>query len=137
MTEFPAVASSEMTVVEASELMKRLRIRHLPVVEAGHVVGIVSERDLKAATGSIRDVMSRDPYCVRVGTPLAEVAREMAKRKLGSAIVVDGEGRVVGIFTTTDGMRVLSEILDSRDQKADLAMMGIESLVGRRYSGHS
>ena len=57
--------------------------------------------------------MTRDPYCVPVGTPLSEVAGQMAEHKYGSAIITNGIGQIVGIFTTTDAMRVLQKMLQS------------------------
>jgi len=87
MTEYPTISSVRTTVSEASELMKKLGIRHLPVVDEGVVVGVISDRDLRQAemlsdamTLFVTDVMSAKPYCAKVGTPLAEVAREMADR---------------------------------------------------------
>jgi acetoin utilization protein AcuB len=50
---------------------------------------------------------------VRPDTPVDEVAREMADRRYGCAVVIEG-GKVVGVFTTTDALRALSELLDRR-----------------------
>lgn len=122
MTAHPAIAQVDMPAKEALASMSRHGFRHLPVVEGDEVVGIVSERDLlrmevflKSMHLLVSDVMSRDPYVVRVGTPLVEVVREMAREKLGSAVIVNGRNAVVGIFTTTDGMKVLCECLESGD----------------------
>lgn len=118
MTDYPSVAPSAMTVIQAMDFMQKNDVRHLPVVEHGQVIGIVSERDLKQAeilsdamTLVVTDIMTPNPYCVRVGTPLLEVTQEMAKHKYGCTIVLNQLGRVVGIFTTSDGMRVLSELI--------------------------
>jgi acetoin utilization protein AcuB len=139
MTEYPCIASQNMTITEAVEFMKKCGIRHLPVVEKGAVLGVVSERDLKQAeilsdamTMLVSDVMTPKPYCVKIGTPLADVAREMAKNKYGCTVVLNQIGRVVGIFTTTDGMRVLSEILDSKPERK-LRVVRVEELLTRDY----
>src|SRR5579859_1531253 len=99
MTEYPTVASGKTYVSEALELMEQFKIRHLPVVDRGKVVGIVSDRDLKKAeilsdsmTLIVSDYMTPNPYCVRVGAPLTAVAKEMAKRKYGSANVLNAVG---------------------------------------------
>jgi acetoin utilization protein AcuB len=92
-------------------------IRHLPVVEEGRVVGVVSNRDLGLAEAllldesrdvAIADVMSADVYVVDPRANLGQVARSMAESKLGSAIVVE-RGNVVGIFTTVDALNALSQ----------------------------
>lgn len=136
MTPYPSIASEKMSVMEASEFMIKNNIRHLPVVKLGKVIGIVSERDLKQAEilsdamqVFVSDIMTPNPYCVKVGTPLSEVAHQMAKHKYGCTVVLNGT-TVVGIFTSTDGMRVLSELLSSETSKM-FHSLGVE----RFFSG--
>jgi acetoin utilization protein AcuB len=114
----------EASLAEALELMDELGIRHLPVVEGKKIVGIVSDRDihlLKSLKGveshhlHVDDAMTPHPYHAAPDAPLEEVAAVMADRKLGSALVMEN-GRVVGIFTAVDGLRVLAEILEGRDR---------------------
>ncbi len=119
MTKHPYIANSKMLVTEADVFMKECHIRHLPVIENGKIIGLVSDRDLKKAlafrgpgTLSVEDVMTRNPYCIKKGTQLAEVARVMSEKRIGSAIITDEKGSALGIFTTTDGMRILSQILN-------------------------
>ncbi len=103
----------------AHALMREHGIRHLPVLDAARLVGVVSERDLALlerfagvdpATFRIAKAMRTDPLTVPPDAPIDDVARQMAERKSGSAIVVDGD-RVVGVFTTTDALRALSHVL--------------------------
>jgi CBS domain-containing protein len=123
MTDYPQVAKADMSVTEAAEIMEKGGFRHLPVVENGKITGVISERDLKQAlilTDDsmgllVQDVMVRDPYIVSEGTSLSEVAGVMAEMKYGCAIVVDSEKRAIGIFTTTDGMRILKNLLERGD----------------------
>jgi acetoin utilization protein AcuB len=123
MSDYPQVIKADASVTEAAEIMEKHRIRHLPVIEKGSIIGVISERDLKQAlilTDDsmgllVQDVMTRDPYIVREGTPLSEVAGVMAEKKYGCAIIVDAEKRAIGIFTTTDGMRVLKSLLERGD----------------------
>lgn len=99
-------------IAAAWAMMQQHRIRHLPVVENGRVVGLISDRDLqilRALHGvdpddiMVSELMQGDPYVVSPDEPLRRVAHEMATRRIGSAVVVDG-GEVVGIFTTTDAL---------------------------------
>lgn len=135
MTPFPSIASRRTPIAEAQIFMKEMEIRHLPVLEGGRVVGLVSERDLKQALPfarqhslTVADVMSPDPYCVKVGTRLSEVAEKMARRKVGSAVVMSSAAQVVGIFTTTDALRVLTETLSS-GHRSSLRDRAIEELL--------
>jgi len=124
MTPFPWSIESDRDVAEAWQMMADLDIRHLPVTEAGRLVGIVSGRDLgltmDARLGSPRgagvkvgELCAHEPFVVETTAPLAWVAREMAERRLGSVLVVY-QGRLAGIFTTTDACRVLAEMLAER-----------------------
>ncbi len=115
MTPSPETVDLRCSAGEAYERMQQLRIRHLPVVDGSKLVGIVSERDLclaKTAHGidandiSIGEVMTRDIYTIEPDTPLEEAARAMVEGRFGSCIVLS-RGKVAGIFTTTDALRVL------------------------------
>jgi acetoin utilization protein AcuB len=101
------------------DTMRELAIRHLPIVQEERLVGLVSERDLKAAWGlpeakklAVGDVMKRDVFVAHSDMALSEVASEMADGKLGSAIIVDAGGNVTGIFTTTDALRILASLAE-------------------------
>jgi acetoin utilization protein AcuB len=106
----------------AHRMMREQRIRHLPVLHQGKVVGIVTDRDLRLVE-TLRDVdpnkvavseaMTPDPYIVAPGTSLDEVVSTMAAKKYGSAVVSD-HGHVVGIFTTVDACSAFAELLTTR-----------------------
>jgi acetoin utilization protein AcuB len=118
MTASPHTIGQEQTLERAHEIMRAERIRHLPVLQAGKLVGLLSQRDLHLIETlsdvdpkdtTVAEAMSQDVYCVTPTTPLLEVAREMAEHKYGSAVVVEGS-RVVGVFTTTDALHALIDI---------------------------
>jgi acetoin utilization protein AcuB len=119
MTPSPHSIGVSLTLADARNMMRAYRIRHLPVLDGGKLVGVVSDRDiqmvesmgqLKADEVSVEEAMSQAPYTVTPTTPLEVAARHMAKHKLGSAVVLDAN-KVVGVFTTTDGMRALADLL--------------------------
>jgi CBS domain-containing protein len=101
------------------EIMDLGRVRHFPVLEDGRLVGIVSQRDLLAASLTrvldfegahrraflhsveVREVMTRSVRTVTPQTTLAEVARLLDRHKIGCVVVMEGE-RPVGLVTETD-----------------------------------
>ena len=122
MTVAPVVIGSDRTLDEARRLMRERGIRHLPVVDAGALVGLVSQRDLylaetlrgvDPATDTVREAMIAEPFAVGPEAPLAEVADAMAERRLGSVVVVD-RGSVIGLFTTVDALRSLARLAGRR-----------------------
>lgn len=122
MTKVPHSVGDEQALAHASSLMKEYGIRHLPVLRGGKLLGILTDRDvhlIEALVGeegadlAVAEAMTEEPYAVDPGTPLDEVAREMAEKKYGSAVVVQNR-KVVGIFTTVDACRALSELLHTR-----------------------
>lgn len=119
MTAIPHTIGKDIALKKAYELMKKEGFRHLPVQDGGALVGIISDRDIKLAcsfgdgnTLTVEDVMSPDPYTVKPEDSLDHVVTEMAEHKYGCAIVQQGNGKVVGIFTATDGLRVFGEVLN-------------------------
>ena len=120
MTAAPETIRPGLPLAEAHRLMRERNIRHLPVLDGGKLVGVVSQRDLyliESLKGvnpeevPVEEAMSPQVWSVAPNTPLADAARYMHEHKDGCAVVVDGE-KVVGVFTTTDAMRVLAELLD-------------------------
>jgi acetoin utilization protein AcuB len=119
MTPGPYFVAPDDPLSRAEALMRDHGIRHLPVVDERELVGVLSDRDLSlvqkagAHDGepSVADAMTREPYVVTPNAPLNHVARIMADRKIGSAVVVD-RGAVIGVFTVTDGMQALVEALE-------------------------
>jgi acetoin utilization protein AcuB len=122
------IMTSEVTTLKrnekltiADDVMQLGRIRHLPVLDDDEqeVVGIVSQRDLFRGalaqalgygqharrkmldTLLVKDVMTTDVITTTPETPLAEAARVLMERKIGSLPVVK-DGRLIGILTEGD-----------------------------------
>lgn len=120
MSPMPHTINSEVGLNSAKDLMREFGVRHLPVQKAGRLVGVLTDRDLKLAstfdkTGdfSVEDAMTPDPFTVDPSEPLNDVVKHMAEKKYGCAVVAQTNGKVVGIFTATDGLRAFAEILES------------------------
>jgi acetoin utilization protein AcuB len=119
MTPTPHLIGAEQSMAAAHAVMRTNGIRHLPVLHGGKLVGVVSQRDLHFIESledvdpddvRVEEAMTQDVYAVPPRTPLREVVSEMAERKLGSAVVVDGQ-KIVGVFTTVDALDTLAGLL--------------------------
>jgi acetoin utilization protein AcuB len=129
MTRSPATVHSDALVRGVVDMMRKRKIRHLPVVDrADHLVGIVTDRNLRQVvfdpsiqerlgdlagllnTLTVRDVMTWGVITVQPETQIREAARIMRERKVGALPVVDGE-RVVGMLTETDVLRAFQDVL--------------------------
>lgn len=122
MTPFPHTIGAEASVEEALALFQKLGVHHLPVEEAGELVGILSSRDLErqvnpALAPDERRSIRVGSLCVRDGlllcdadAPLDQVLLELAERKVGSALVTR-RGDLVGIFTIHDACIGLARLL--------------------------
>lgn len=108
MTADPKCVAMSTLVKEAIELIKKLGVRHLPVVDGPRLVGIVSDRDLRACYGEgradtelIGSIMVPDPVVVREEETMGKVAEHMVSQRISSLPVVRGK-HVVGIVTLAD-----------------------------------
>lgn len=118
MTREPYSVASTDTLARVRHLMLVHGIRHLPVIDGGRLVGVVTDRDVVAiesvpgidlAHVEVARVMSR-PIQVWGETPLDEVSELMTKRKADCVVVQGGHG-VAGIFTASDAISALTDLL--------------------------
>lgn len=123
MTEVPATADQGLLLSDARERMFMDHIRHLIVLAEGHLRGVLSSRDISLALSfrdvdpkkiTVADAMSSDVYTCLPTTPISEVAGEMEAHGYGCAIVTDGGEEVLGVFTTTDALRALRQVVTGK-----------------------
>lgn len=122
MTTQPHSIGREQTMAMAHKMMREHRFRHLPVLDGGKLVGLLSDRDLHLietlrdvdpSKVTVEDAMSTTPYSVAPDTPIDEVVTTMAEKKYGCAVIMQN-GKLVGILTTVDVCTAFAELLHSR-----------------------
>jgi acetoin utilization protein AcuB len=122
MTRSPHTIGRDQSLAAAHEMMRAHRIRHLPVLGEGKVVGIVSLHDLHFVetlkdvdpkTVLVEEAMTSEAYVVGADAGLDTVATAMAERRMGCAVVVE-RGAVSGIFTTVDALHALAALVRHR-----------------------
>jgi acetoin utilization protein AcuB len=116
MTPQPITIGRDQTLETAHAMMRQHHCRHLPVLEHGELVGVISQRDLyfleslagvEMERDKVEDAMSQEAYAVTPDARVEEVCARMADEKLGCAVVIE-RNRVAGIFTATDALRILA-----------------------------
>jgi acetoin utilization protein AcuB len=104
MTPSPVTAEPGTSADDAVRLMKEIGCRHLPVLDGGRLVGVVSSKDVGCECSKQRtvgDVMSREVLTAAPGDTIELAAAKMAVAKVDCLPVVEG-GQLVGILTTYD-----------------------------------
>lgn len=128
MTRDVVTVPSTATVADALDTLNAHTIRHLPVVDGGNVVGILSDRDLRlAVTGrpnetTVSDVLSSNPMTVPSAAPVEDAARLLVEHDVGCVPVVD-DGELVGIVTASDLLRSFVEIMTGHGSYSRLELM--------------
>ena len=115
-----ATLSPDERIDLADDIMRLGRVRHMPVVEDGRIVGIVSSHDVLAVSLTrvldfdpthrraflkgveVKEVMSTDVVCLAPEASLREAAEEMLRRKIGCIPVVKPGDVLIGLVTETD-----------------------------------
>ena len=131
MTRDPVTVSVGATVADAAAILRDLDVRHLPVVDRGVLVGILSDRDLRGFDvhgvldtedlGALRarrvtpvvHVMSSDVVSVEPDTDLSDIVAVMLETRVGAIPVIEPSTReVVGIVSYIDVLRAFQGVLD-------------------------
>lgn len=119
MTYQPWTIRRDAPLARARAMMRDHQIRHLPVLDGGALVGILSVRDLEifdrghggAREVTVEDAMTQDVHTVESRDPVDQVVDFMVAHKHGCAVVIDRHNEIEGIFTTVDGLQMLAELL--------------------------
>ena len=118
---------TDLSLADAFTRMFQIHARHLPVYVRGHLVGILSDRDvghLSAVKGvdpekfTAEQACSPNPYTCAPDAPLTQVVQVLLDHKFGAALVMEG-GALVGMFTVIDAMQALIALL-RRDAVQDV-----------------
>ena len=130
MTRRLVVIGPETSCDKARLMMDEYRIRHLPVVDGGRLIGMVSDRDVRSAVlqapGTVaRRIMTPDPVTVTSETRIEQAARIMLDARFGSLPVVDAN--LVGIVTYTDLLRAFVWVVAT----ATLERIAVEVTAGQ------
>jgi acetoin utilization protein AcuB len=124
MTREVVTLDPEASAARALAACREHGIRHLPVVEGGRLVGLVSDRDLRDVSPSrntpdqentlgwvrLKEMMTREPVTIHPLEAIEHAARELYDRRIGCLPVV-ADGELVGIITSSDMMRSLTELV--------------------------
>jgi acetoin utilization protein AcuB len=132
MTRNPVTITEDTSIDDALHLMRERKVRRFPIMDtAGHLVGIISDKDLLHAAPSpastlsvyemhyllakltVKKVMSSPVITISPDVPLEDAARIMADNKIGGLPVLDGD-KLVGIITETDIFKILLELMGGR-----------------------
>jgi len=129
MTPNPVTIPPTMTVSDASSLMKSNNFRRVPVVDNGRLVGIVTDRDLRAVAPSpattlsvyeinyllakmlVKEIMKTPVITINAQATIEEAALLMYTHKVGGLVVVDDKLAVTGIITETDIFKSLVDVM--------------------------
>jgi acetoin utilization protein AcuB len=108
----------ETTIQDAISLMKKHSIRHLPVLEGGRLIGLVTDGDMRQVFVAslieeldIDDVMIKDPITVTADTEIEDAAKIIYYNKIGALPVVDERYQAIGIVTVADIMAAFIELM--------------------------
>lgn len=129
MTPNPLVISSITTIADASELMRKHKIRRLPIVDGGTLVGIITDRDLRSVSPSeattlsifelnyllakmkVRDIMKKKVLTIYADATVEAAALMMYNHRIGGLVVLDENDKVCGVITETDIFKCFVDLM--------------------------
>lgn len=122
MTTLPHTIGADQPLAKAEKMMGEYRVRHLPVLKGGKLVGILSDRDVRLVESfrdvdpqdvTVEDAYTPEPFVTSPTASLADVCATMAANKYGCALVCDNQ-KLVGIFTWVDALNAFNELMSTR-----------------------
>lgn len=126
--------SPETTLPDAAQLMTGKTIRRLPIIDDGHLVGIVTYGDIRNARPSgvttlsiwelnylvnkvkMADIMTKNPVTVTPETTIGEAAEKMLTHMISGLPVLDDQNDLVGIITESDIFRLVARTWAARER---------------------
>ena len=136
----PVTVTSEDYLATAQEKMRAGSFRHLPVVDDGKLIGIITDRDLRQHMGhlertKVNAATTENAVTVGPRTTLEEAAKLLLKHKINGLPVMDG-GRLIGMITTSDILKAFLDAMGALEEgtvRIDLTVEG----NGRTITGAS
>jgi len=130
MTRDVVTVEPSATVADALDIIRSENIRHLPVVESGRLVGVVTDRDLRLALSPeggndgtrVEDVMSTSPVTTTPATPVESAAETLTELRIGCLPVLE-DGELVGILTESDLLRAFVELMAGRERHSRVEIL--------------
>ena len=122
MTRKTVTLSPHHGFAEAVSLMADRHFRHIVVVDTGgQIVGVISDRDILRTLArttnwqkkDVSQIMTRDPFTVKRETPLSVAVAKIVSKRINCLPVLDDEGKVCGIVTSTDLLKAYQKLLES------------------------
>jgi acetoin utilization protein AcuB len=128
MTPKPVTLGVDHSLLDAALMLRQSNLRHIPILEEGRLVGLLSDRDVARAAPSLLSplvqeeynrvfeetplakVMTRNPFSITPDAPLAEAVGLLSTKRLGCLPVLE-EGKLVGIITVSDMLRALQDLI--------------------------
>src|SRR5574344_598214 len=147
MTKNPITVQPGTKIDEAAALMKKNKVRRLPVVDEGKLVGFISDKDIMRVSPSpattlskyeissllaqmcVKDIMASGVIAVREDATIEEAALLMANNKIGGLPVVSDVGVVVGVITETDVFHAFVDVMGLADGTTRLTIE-VDNKVG-------
>jgi len=122
MTIMPIVIGPDARIEDAERMLELHEVTGLPVVDAGRLVGVISQTDILRGSGDVNsavrrrytglrvaDLMSSPAVTVDISTPLREAARLMRDEKIHRVVVIDRDERPLGVLTSMDFVSLYAE----------------------------
>jgi len=134
MTRNPSTLSRFSSLADARQLMSENKFRHVPVVDDGELLGVVSQRNVLAhgnadalAVGKeellenekgilLADIMTSDLITIGPKTSIRSAAQLILKHKVGCLPVINNEGKMAGIVTDTDFVAITTQLLEIMEE---------------------